>query len=136
MLTLFPLFFSVLTMMFWAFVLIRVLMAFLSWGYFVPDETWQSVEVAHKLGTLPNHFNHKRDVTECASRALYFYSQITRRLPIEKNICRNVSNKPIFPHFYIIQFFSADATMFLNLFKFFFAPENMKNPPPKVGNNS
>lgn len=36
-------------MMFWAFVFIRVLMAFLSWGYFVPDETWQSVEVAHKL---------------------------------------------------------------------------------------
>ena len=51
MLTLFPLF-SVLTMMFWAFVFIRVLMAFLSWGYFVPDETWQSVEVAHKLGTV------------------------------------------------------------------------------------
>jgi len=24
-------------------------MAFLSWGYFVPDESWQSVEVAHKL---------------------------------------------------------------------------------------
>ena len=44
--------FSVLTMMFWAFVFIRVLMAFLSWGYFVPDETWQSVEVAHKLGTV------------------------------------------------------------------------------------
>ena len=39
-------------MMFWAFVFIRVLMAFLSWGYFVPDETWQSVEVAHKLGTV------------------------------------------------------------------------------------
>ena len=36
-------------MMFWAFAFIRVLMAFLSWGYFVPDETWQSVEVAHKL---------------------------------------------------------------------------------------
>jgi len=35
-------------MIFWAFVFIRVLMAFLSWGYFVPDETWQSVEVAHK----------------------------------------------------------------------------------------
>ena len=51
MLTLFPLF-SVVTMMFWAFVFIRVLMAFLSWGYFVPDETWQSVEVAHKLGTV------------------------------------------------------------------------------------
>ena len=39
-------------MIFWAFVFIRVLMAFLSWGYFVPDETWQSVEVAHKLGTV------------------------------------------------------------------------------------
>ena len=51
MLTLFPLF-SVVTMMFWAFVFMRVLMAFLSWGYFVPDETWQSVEVAHKLGTV------------------------------------------------------------------------------------
>ena len=24
-------------------------MAFVSWGYFVPDETWQSVEVAHQL---------------------------------------------------------------------------------------
>lgn len=24
-------------------------MAFLSWGYFVPDESWQSVEVAHRL---------------------------------------------------------------------------------------
>lgn len=36
-------------MIFWAFVFVRVLMAFLSWGYFVPDETWQSVEVAHKL---------------------------------------------------------------------------------------
>ena len=28
-------------------------MALISWGYFVPDETWQSVEVAHKLV-----FNH------------------------------------------------------------------------------
>jgi len=33
---------------FWSFFLIRVIMAFMSWGYFVPDESWQSVEVAHK----------------------------------------------------------------------------------------
>ena len=31
------------------FLAIRSFMALISWGYFVPDETWQSVEVAHKL---------------------------------------------------------------------------------------
>ena len=31
------------------FLTVRVSMAFLSVGYFVPDEMWQSVEVAHKL---------------------------------------------------------------------------------------
>ena len=35
--------------MFKTFLSVRCLMAFVSWGYFVPDETWQSVEIAHKL---------------------------------------------------------------------------------------
>lgn len=35
--------------MFVKFLLLRVFMALMSWGYFVPDEVWQSVEVAHKL---------------------------------------------------------------------------------------
>ncbi len=34
---------------FYPFLVLRCLMALLSRGYFVPDETWQSVEVAHKL---------------------------------------------------------------------------------------
>lgn len=36
-------------MTFLFFLSIRCLMAIISRGYFVPDETWQSVEVAHKL---------------------------------------------------------------------------------------
>jgi len=36
-------------MKFWAFLFVRIVMAFLSWGYFVPDETWQSVEISHQL---------------------------------------------------------------------------------------
>lgn len=40
-------------MNFKTFLLVRSFMALISWGYFVPDETWQSVEVAHKLV-----FNH------------------------------------------------------------------------------
>jgi phosphatidylinositol glycan class B len=31
------------------FLVLRMAMAFVSWGSFVPDETWQSVEVAHKM---------------------------------------------------------------------------------------
>lgn len=38
-----------MSQLFLPFLSVRVLMAFLSWCYFAPDEQWQCTEIAHKL---------------------------------------------------------------------------------------